>query len=81
MVVMTDRDFSQVCLRLRNAAPEQWAAFKTAFSVYDYQTTLAVTAAPADRIMNAQGHAQMCQALLRIFNECDAPPGASTGTP
>lgn len=81
LMVMSDNDFSQVCLKLRNAAPDQWREFTNAFSVYDYQMTLTVTTAPPDRIMNTQGRAQVCQALMRIFNECDAPPGAPSNTP
>ena len=71
---MTPQELSAACLRLRNAAPEQWDLFVKVFAVYDYETTVAVVNTLPQDVSNMQGRAQQCRALLRIFTECDKPP-------
>ncbi len=62
---------SALCLRLRNADPQVWDMFVAQFTIYTETATVALTeAAPAD-ILVAQGRAQQCRGLLRIFKECD----------
>ena len=63
----------QACLFLRNAAPEQFDRFMEVFTSFTDAVTVAVTDAPPERILVAQGHAQQCRALYRIFYEGSHP--------
>ena len=60
----------QLLSRLRNADREAYDQFVECFDVYSIEITVAVTEAPQDHILNAQGRAQQCRALLRVFSEC-----------
>lgn len=71
---MSPELFKEICLKLRNAAPEQWEMFVQMFTVYTGEVIEAVTDADASNIMTAKGRAQQCKALLRSFIECDKPP-------
>ncbi len=64
---------SVLCLRLRNADPQVWDAFLAQFAAYTNDATFALTKAEPAEILIAQGRAQQCHALLRLFKECDAP--------
>ena len=70
---MPGPSLSELCLLLRNANPEAWEAFVRSFADYTNEATLAMTDAPADKILITQGRAQQCRALLRLFKECDVP--------
>lgn len=59
-----------LALRLKNADPAGFDQFADAFDLYTSEVTVAVTEAPQDAILNAQGRAQQCIALLRLFREC-----------
>ncbi len=61
-----------LCLRLRNADPQVWDAFVAQFAAYTDAATFQLTKAEPAEILIAQGRAQQCHALLRIFKECDA---------
>jgi hypothetical protein len=53
---------------LRNAAPREFADFCTAFA--EYTGTVCNTLIYAtDNLPLAQGHAQQCAALLKVFEE------------
>lgn len=65
------RDFSVLCLRLRNSAPELWEQFVNHFKVYTFTVLNNLAEADQARILNAQGQAQQCKELLRLFSECD----------
>lgn len=59
-------------LRLRKAAPQEFQLFLNQFELYTNDVTVAVTNAPADQVLVAQGMARQCRALLRAFVECPA---------
>lgn len=65
---------TEAALFLRNSAPEEWEVFKRAFDEYTHKALLGCCAADASHIMEAKGMAQQCQALLRMFVECDQRP-------
>jgi hypothetical protein len=65
--------FSQSALALKNASPEGFEHFVNLFAVYTGEVITAVTEADATNILGMQGRAQQCQALLRVFRECDKP--------
>lgn len=68
---MTPADvIKHYALRLKNADPESWDRFLTAFDAYATEVTVAVTEAPSDEILRCQGRAQQMLALLRLFKEC-----------
>lgn len=71
--VPTETIFKQLCLSLRNAEPKVWDQFVSCFDVYTIEVMNGLTSAPADAILNMQGRAQQCKALLRIFSECHLP--------
>ena len=53
---------------LRNAAPQQFRDFKTAFEAYTqqrYENMVQTT----DNLRQAQGHAQQCRAILDLLEE------------
>ncbi len=64
---------SELALRLRNASPEVWDMFVREFDAYTNEGMSAMSEAPPDKILIAQGRVQQCRALLRLFKECDVP--------
>lgn len=65
--------------RLRSADPENFELFVAAFDAYALEVTVAVTEAPQDEILNMQGRAKQCRAILRMLQECHlqkSPPQA-----
>ncbi len=64
-------ELGPTCLRLRNAAPEVWDQLVAQFETYTLNVLNDLASADQAQILNAQGQAQQCKALLRIFNECD----------
>lgn len=56
--------------RLRSADPENFRLFVDAFDGYALEVTVAVTEAPQDQVLNMQGRARQCRAILRILQEC-----------
>jgi hypothetical protein len=55
--------------RLRSAEPEAYAEFLQAFDLYTIEIMQAMAQAPQDAVLNTQGRAQQCQALMRTFTE------------
>lgn len=70
-----------IALRLKNADPSNFDQFVECFDVYTSEVTVAVTEAPQDVILNAQGRAQQCLALLRMFRECHIQRAAPQDPP
>ncbi len=64
---------SELCLLLRNGNPEAWDGFLRSLTTYTHEAMEGMAAAPADKLLMMQGRVQQCQALIRIFKECDAP--------
>ncbi|HEY5409787.1 MAG TPA: hypothetical protein VIJ94_03565 [Caulobacteraceae bacterium] len=71
----------QFALQLKNANPQAWDAFVECMDVYAAEVTLAMTAAPQNEILNYQGRAQQCLALLRMFRECALVKASPTEAP
>lgn len=70
--------FKQVCLHLRNAAPDQWSDFVLMFEMYTQEAVEAVVYANRDMVVEAQGGAKQLRALLEAFKTCtDEPKPAS----
>lgn len=65
---MTDDDLTQRLRFMRNAAPQQYGEFCAAFERYTLGklTELAQT---EGNVHAAQGKAQMCMKLSRLFND------------
>lgn len=59
---------------LRNAAPNQWVEFVSAFGDYVDAITYQIVNAPESEVRVAQGRAQQCAALMRLFTELDKKP-------
>lgn len=62
---------AETALRLRNADTEGWEQFMRAFAEYNLTALKRVINAPPDSILVLQGQAQQCEALWRLFIECD----------
>ena len=62
---------SIACLRLKNAAPEEWDKFQQAFNVYRDFINDFVAEADVSHIMVAKGAALQCRELCKIFEECE----------
>lgn len=58
-------------LRLRNADPEGWDQFLSSFMHYANNRYKQLVNCSGDSLLNVQGQAQQCEALLRIFVECE----------
>lgn len=65
---MTDDDLTQRLRYLRNAAPQQYGEFCGAFDRY-LQGKLAELAQTEGNVHVAQGKAQMCMKLSKLFND------------
>jgi hypothetical protein len=60
------------CERLRAADPEAWEIFLASFEEYANEVTAKVISAPPEVIFQAQGRAQQCAILMRLFIESTA---------
>lgn len=69
--------------RLRSADPENFQSFVEALDAYALEVTVAVTEAPQDQVLNMQGRARQCMALLRLLQEChlQRPTAQAPGQP
>lgn len=72
---------SQYCARMSRADPEAWDQFVVAFELYSIEAMQGLTGAPQDAILNMQGRAQQCEALLRMFRECNRTPQTQSQEP
>lgn len=71
--ITTTQMMKQFALQLRNANPTAWEHFVDALDVYTAEVMSQMTAAPQTDILNMQGRAQQCLALLRTYRECVPP--------
>lgn len=71
---MAKHPLAVAALRLYNASPIAFSEFVRALSDMTDAATVAVTEAPAENIMVAQGRAQQMRHVLRILNECRIEP-------
>jgi len=69
----SNAELKQVVLFLRNAAPEEFAAFVKRFEIYTDEVVYKTMDADAVSILAAQGRGQQCLAIMRIFHECEPP--------
>jgi len=61
---------SRAFLRLQKIQPSIFEEAVREFERYSMLVTVAVTSAPPESILVAQGHAQQCQAILQALREC-----------
>lgn len=61
---------ARYCVRLRALDDRAWTDFVECFDAYTTEVTVAVTEAPQDKILNAQGRAQAMLILLSTFKNC-----------
>lgn len=73
MIAPDPRLLSDYALRMRNGNPEAFELFVRELRRLSDHVTVAVTEADTGSILVAQGRAQQCRALLRVFEECDRP--------
>lgn len=69
---MDDKALSQAAVYLRNAAPEQWAAFVREVEIVAQNAAMVLVRSSATDIMSDQGWAKASLWFLRSFKECDA---------
>ena len=67
---MSDRDLILKTAALARIAPTEWTAFLAAFKDYTDTRRDQCISSPVDTIQVAQGRAQQCVSLLRLFDEC-----------
>ena len=63
-------DFRLSALRMRRTVPDLYEAFLKDFGAYTDVVTVAVTDAPADQVLVAQGMARQCRSIRRALEEC-----------
>jgi hypothetical protein len=51
-------------------APREWSDFLAAFKAYTDNRRDQCISSPPDAILAAQGRAQQCASLVRLFDEC-----------
>jgi predicted Zn-dependent protease with MMP-like domain len=61
---------AKFCMRLRALDERAWDDFVQCFDAYTTEVTVAVTEAPQDKILNAQGRAQAMLIMLNTFRNC-----------
>ena len=61
---------ARYAVRLRALDGRAWDDFVQCFDAYTTEVTVAVTEAPQDKILNAQGRAQAMLILLDTFKNC-----------
>lgn len=65
-----------VAARLSRATPNTWDEFLKAFEAYSSDRSRDCVAAPYDKIYLAQGRAQQCAELAKLFREAIATANA-----
>jgi hypothetical protein len=61
-------ELQAVAARLSRAAPETWQAFIKAFEVFTEEAVHQCVQAPADKVLKAQGRAQLSVDLSSLFS-------------
>lgn len=77
-MLVTPQELGVAALRLRNATPEGWDKFLQLLDNYTNDAMARCVSAGPGEVLGEQGKAQQCQALLRIFTECDKKPKQPT---
>jgi hypothetical protein len=67
---MNDRNLILVSAAIARRAPEEWSEFLEAFKSYTDTKRDQCISSPVDTIQVAQGRAQQCVSLLRLFEDC-----------
>lgn len=67
---MSDRELILKSARLAQSSPEEWSEFLAEFENYTNARRDQCISSPADTVLIAQGRAQQCVSLLRLFDEC-----------
>lgn len=67
---MSDRELILKTAFLARMAPKEWSEFLAAFKNYTDTRRDQCVSSPSDAIFRAQGQAQQCVMLLRLFEEC-----------
>ena len=67
---MSDRDLILKAAAVASVAPKEWSDFLAALSLYTDTRRDQCVSSPVDAIFVAQGRAQQCVSLLRLFQEC-----------
>lgn len=57
--------FSQAAQVLKNCAPQAFQDFLNEFNTYTHEVTVAVMDAPSEDVLQMQGRAKQCRALLK----------------
>jgi hypothetical protein len=67
---MSDRDLIITSAAIARRAPDEWTDFLAAFKSYTDTRRDQCVSSPVDMLQVAQGRAQQCVSLLRLFEEC-----------
>lgn len=67
---MSDRDLIFTSAAIARRAPEEWSDFLAAFKTYTDARRDQCVSSPVDTLQVAQGRAQQCVSLLRLFEDC-----------
>lgn len=68
--MQSDRQLIIAAARISRAAPESWEQLLAAFRAYTDTQRDNCISSPVDNLQVAQGRAQACAALLRLFDDC-----------
>lgn len=77
MVVPDFKLLAPVALKWRNQNPQLYDEFLKRLDRCVFDVTVAVTEAPSDQILQAQGRAQMARKFMQVFAETMAPSAQS----
>jgi hypothetical protein len=67
---VSDRELILRAAALARRSPQEWSEFLAAFKDYTDVNRERCVSSPLDTLPVAQGRAQNCAALLRLFQEC-----------
>ena len=70
MTPLPEEQLILAAAELSNASPARWKEFVDAFTAYTARKRDTCVQSAPDRIFQAQGMAQECNVLLRLFEEC-----------
>ena len=67
---MSEREFILSAASLARSSPREWETFLAEFKNFTSVRRDQCVSSPVDTLLVAQGRAQQCVALLRLFEEC-----------
>ena len=67
---MSERELILSAASLARSSPREWELFLAEFRKYTNVKRDQCVSSPVDTLLVAQGRAQQCVALLRLFEEC-----------